>query len=153
MQRRECGIAVWVQVGVDRRGVVADAPPGDGLVGDLVHLLRKLEPGRRAGEEKVSQEGQKRHQQQGRDEPPVMLAAAQPESKPHCDRQHEVHEVEKHRNDVLHSDNPGVIEVVLQHQRWNRARKDPALQSRKVMGLEVGFRREPSHRLVGEEQQ
>ena len=64
-----------------------------------------------------------------------------------------MHEVEEHRRDVLHADDVGSIEVVLQRQGGHRTREQRALEPGKVVGREAGLSGVAAHRLVGEEQE
>ena len=59
----------------------------------------------------------------------VVVPAVEPEEKANEDRQREMHEVEKRRHHVLHTDHARVIEVVLQRQRWQRAPEDGAFDA------------------------
>ena len=136
-QRRERGVQRWegrelvrVEAVVDLGDEVLALPQRlHRLVVDLHDLVRKLVPGRSTWIEKVGGEGEKGHEQEGRHEPPEMLAAVDPEVEPDHDRQREVHEVEEHRDHVLPADDAGVIEGVLQNQRRDGAAEDQALQA------------------------
>src|SRR6266516_1092652 len=145
---------VRIEAVVDPRHEILAAPKLlHGAVDDLHNVVRLLPPRRCARPEEVGHERKEAHQQQRRYEMAIVAAVVQPEHKAHEDGQRKVHEVEKHRNEVLRADDGRLIERLLQGQRPQGARKERALQAREVVTRKPGLRRKATHGLVSEEQQ
>jgi hypothetical protein len=111
MQRWEGGELVWVEGVVDDDQRISPQLV-DCLVVDLDHG-GNLVPGWRAGPQEVGEEREKAHQQQRGDKAPVVLPAVDPEDEPNNDRHDEMHEVQDHRDQVLGTNDAGVVKGAL----------------------------------------